>query len=219
MVAIDADGREIADPAQIRRIAARSLPRSSRAPDRRHPPAQSRRSRCVACLSRSGSLAAKARCPSKTKGSMPTRCSASNFSGERVVPAIAIDGSGRAAAKAFAGIAGAEDEEARGHAVRRSPSPECCRRMLRPSWRAIRVSDGSIRVVAALHRERLQTSARGISRDSAQTAAPRTSGEASASSASAVRDQRRVAGIAGGDQHVAQEPVAADALDRRAGEQ
>ena len=57
------------------------------------------------------------------------------------------------------------------------------------------------------------------SRDSAQTAAPRTSGEASASSARQRRDQARLAGIAGGDQHIAQEAVAADALDRRAGKE
>ena len=51
----------------------------------------------------------------------------------------------------------------------------------------------------------------------AHTAMARTSGEASPSSASILRQQARVARVAGGDQHVAQEAVAAGALDRRAG--
>ena len=60
-------------------------------------------------------------------------------------------------------------------------------------------------------------SARVSSCDSAQTAAPRTSGEGSSSSAPAVRRQRRLARIADGVEHVADEAVAADPLDRALG--
>ena len=53
--------------------------------------------------------------------------------------------------------------------------------------------------------------------DSAHTAAPRTTGSRRRAGARP-RRQRRVAGVADRDQHVAHEPVAADALDRRSGE-
>ena len=54
---------------------------------------------------------------------------------------------------------------------------------------------------------------------SAQTAAPRTRGEGSSSNALRLDRQRRIAAVADGDQHIAQEAVAADALDRRFAEQ
>ena len=58
-----------------------------------------------------------------------------------------------------------------------------------------------------------------ISCDSAHTAAPRTSGLSSSSSRSASNASDASLGVADRDQHVADEAVAADALDRRFGEQ
>ena len=57
--------------------------------------------------------------------------------------------------------------------------------------------------------------AAGASSASAHTAAPRTSGEASARWPFGNGRQFGVARVADGDQHVPEEPVAADALDRR----
>ena len=55
--------------------------------------------------------------------------------------------------------------------------------------------------------------------DSAHTAAPRTRARDRPAAACAVCRQRSVAAVADGDQHIAQEAVAADALDRRFAEQ
>ena len=55
--------------------------------------------------------------------------------------------------------------------------------------------------------------------DSAQMAAPRTSGDASSSKASQAGANARSSLLLSSDQHIAQEPVPADALDRRAGEE
>ena len=157
--------------------------------------------------------------PSNTKGSMPA-CRA-----PRIFPASAsfrrsrLPGSRPRGRKSLAGIAGAEDEDA---------LPSCLRRLLAASSaNSAHVRRGSpfgqhLRVCLLsrpLRRQAPANSGRRISRESAHTAAPRTSGEASASSARHCAVKRRVAGIAGRDQHVAQEAVAADALDRRARKQ
>ena len=150
----------------------------------------------------------------RRSGSMPALRAAA-----RICPASASCRRSRCArpatscGKGRAGIAGAEDEEACVmHALRRGIGM----RRVAPfhSTRTSRPFPSHV-----LRRAAPRTRPAGSSRDSAQTAAPRTSGEASASSARQASTSDGIAGIAGGDQHVAQEAVAADALDRRAREQ
>ena len=71
---------------------------------------------------------------------------------------------------------------------------------------------------ALLLRQRCEAAA-GSSRPSAQTAAPRTSGEASSSSRSASAASATSPRVADRDQHIAHEAVAPGALDRRFGKQ
>ena len=138
--------------------------------------------------------------------------SRSNLSGERVVPATKAS-PGDQPGKGAAGIAGAENEEARA---------SCRRSVCRPAgqWpdaiRRARRASASIGTCCSASASKALS---GNSRDSAQTAAPRTSGDGSSSSRATSGSKRGIAGIAGGDQHVAHEAVAADALDRRAREQ
>ena len=119
---------------------------------------------------------------------------------------------------------GANDERADGASpmpLRRWPSePLALGAALAVSCGASPFAAITARSVSAARRGRASAQpASAASRASAQTAAPRTSGDGSSSSALGLGSERRVARIADGDQHVADEAVAADALDRRAGEQ
>ena len=115
MVAIDADGREIADPAQLRHVAGEHCRARQQAPDRRPRPARSRRSGASSRQAPSGPRPKWSR-RRTGRARSPPRAAARISRGERVVPAtdsLAPDKSGKGAA----GIAGAENEEARAHAA------------------------------------------------------------------------------------------------------
>ena len=121
MVAIDADGREIADPGKARHSAGEDI--ASGAEHR------------IAGLARRGRDDRDASCwPApiaphpkwsrrrKCSGSIPAARNRSNFSGERVVPATNASPE-TSFGKGASGIAGAEDEEAPDHDGADQPSP------------------------------------------------------------------------------------------------
>ena len=118
-------------------------------------------------------------------------------------------------AKALAGIAGAEDEEAM-----RSCAP--LRPVGHPAGTGRRPFGAH--VVVRLRRRVLVGQCCEARRPAAAATAPRRPRRAPAARHRRASRGRRptsdgIAGIAGGDQHVAQEAVAADALDRRARKQ
>ena len=104
-------------------------------------------------------------------------------------------------------VAEAETEQDAGHAAA-AASPNAARHSARTSG-----SDSP-----ACRAWSRRSSPASASRDNAHTAAPRTSGDASASNAAAAAARRPLAAVADRDQHVAHEPVPADPLDRAAGE-
>ena len=117
--------------------------------------------------------------------------------------------------KGAAGIAGAENEE-RGRSCRGS--------VRRPAWpsparSSIRRARRDRASAGVLGLERAQGAVRHQPRQRPDRRAAHQRRRHRRASAAAGGGQRGIAGIAGGDQHVAHEAVAADALDRRAGEQ
>ena len=213
MVAIDADGREIADPAAARACRWRACRGPAASTGSPASPGAVETMRCVVVGKRRADrirdrLAVElvaARCP-------PAR-SRSNFSGERVVPATSASPA-TSRAKGAAGIAGAEDEEALG---------SCGRSRLR-AGAPVAARPFGAHLVVRFPRRMLGGQRVEARRPAAAATAPiRPRRAPAATDRRAARGKRPasagIAGIAGGDQHVAQEAVAADALDRRARKQ
>ena len=180
MVAIDADGGEIADPAQLRHARRRCMPRAARSTGSPASSGAIETTRCVACGSSRGELGATARCRRRRSGSMP----ASRKRVELLRRARRAGDRDRAVrprrGEGLAGIAGAEDEDA---------SMSCGSLSIVASAPAAAHSSRTVgvgfAVMAARRAPRIRCAS--SSRDSAQTAAPRTSGEASPSSVAAAR--------------------------------